>query len=223
MAYALGKPLQRFLEPLDCVAISPGWVVGVLLSLLAAYGFEKVTLRAQNFQSDEAVAKRARNPKLSWIFRVLPWKINEATLGLFSIPSVVLLIYPPLRRSVPPSVLSMVAPLSTAALPLFVLWLSGYYLSHPGPRVPKSPSVRKLVILLPALLTFSFTSGFFRNGLQTRADNLIQVSLKEQTQPVDGELLFTLNRGVLLRNSVEDVVLIPWEKVLSVSMGEKKP
>lgn len=44
MAYALSKPLQRFMEPLDYVAISPGWVVGVLLSLLAAYGFENVTL-----------------------------------------------------------------------------------------------------------------------------------------------------------------------------------
>jgi hypothetical protein len=34
MSWALGRPLQKFFEPLDYVAISPTWLVGVLFGML---------------------------------------------------------------------------------------------------------------------------------------------------------------------------------------------
>jgi hypothetical protein len=107
LTLALGRPVQQFFEPLDYVAISPVWIIQVLLGVLVGLGFHAVTLRAQNFESDEAIAKRAPNPKRSWAFRVLPWKISEVMFGIFCVPAVALLLFPTLRQSISPQLLSL--------------------------------------------------------------------------------------------------------------------
>jgi hypothetical protein len=79
------------------------------------------------------------------------------------------------------------------------------------------------VLVVPASLTLAFVTGFFSDSGQTRPDNLIQASLKDQNQQIEGQLLFSLSTRLLLRNSAGDIVVIPWEKILFVYMRGKKP
>jgi hypothetical protein len=78
------------------------------------------------------------------------------------------------------------------------------------------------VLAVPCFLTFAFTTGYFGDISRAQLDNLIEVSLKDRYQQIEGHLLFSLSTRLLLRNSAGDIIVIPWEKILFVSVLEKK-
>jgi hypothetical protein len=173
LSLALERPLQQFFEPLDYVAIAPSWLVWALGGVLVGCCVGMVTSRAQNFELDEAIAKRAPNPKRSWVFRVLVWKIGDVAMIVSGIPGVALIAFPPLRQLINPALLTLFGIVWVFAVPYIVFQLSGYYLSRPGPRVPESRSIRILVQTVPTFLTLSFATGFFIDSFRMQGDIVV--------------------------------------------------
>jgi hypothetical protein len=195
---ALERPIQEFFQPLDYVAIAPAWLMPVCLYAFLSLGLHFVSMRSQNFESDEAIAARAPSPKRSWWFRVFPWKSLEFQTVLLTIPSVMAFFIPHMakylrRHGILPGF---------AFFPAIAVFMIGiYYFSHPKSPGPKSRLGRLVVIAAVTSLVIALSQGFYVRSTDIVRSAPVQVSLKEFAKPIEGRLVFSLTNRILLLTS----------------------
>jgi hypothetical protein len=201
------------------VTICPRWITPVGVWFVVAYGFHRVTLRAQNFESDEAIAARASNPKLSRFFRLTPWKFADFMIWGAAVLGVAATQIQRLRGFL--SHMGASWPISIA-MAVAVLYIVGYYLSYRDPEVPQTLIGRRIVLLIPTCLTLAFAQGFFVQASAIERGAPIEIYLKEQAKPLRGRLIFSLSSRVLVRDKKNSLIAVPWEKIASVTAAERR-